>query len=80
MPSARRKAFLLTFVAAWTKVRRLAGRDPPILLLTPEKKNEGNRLNICCPKLHKNSTCKAEKNKSRITCGVRHQFESPGHF
>ena len=33
MPSARRKAFLLTFVAAWTKVRRLAGRTPPVLLL-----------------------------------------------
>jgi len=24
---------LLTFVAAWTKVRRLAGRDPPVLIL-----------------------------------------------
>jgi len=33
MPSARRKAFLLTFVAAWAKVRRLAGRDPPIFVL-----------------------------------------------
>jgi hypothetical protein len=31
MPSARRKAFLLTFVAAWTKVRRLAVRELPTL-------------------------------------------------
>jgi hypothetical protein len=28
---------LLTFVAAWTKVRRLAGRDPPVLLLVWKK-------------------------------------------
>jgi hypothetical protein len=29
----KEKGFLLTFVAAWTKVRRLAGRTPPVLLL-----------------------------------------------
>jgi hypothetical protein len=29
----KEQAFLLTFVAAWTKVRRLAGRKPPILIL-----------------------------------------------
>ena len=43
MPSARRKAFLLTFVAAWTKVRRLAGRDPPVLLLVFGSNQKGNK-------------------------------------
>jgi len=28
---------LLTFVAVWTKVRRLAGRDPPVLQLIKNK-------------------------------------------
>jgi len=28
---------LLTFVAAWTKVRRLAGRDPLFLFLKKDK-------------------------------------------
>ena len=46
MPSARSKALLLTFVAAWTKVRRMAGRDPPILFLFLNK-NKPNRLTIC---------------------------------
>jgi hypothetical protein len=40
MPSARAKAFSLTFVAAWTKVRHLAGRDPPVLLLVLKKDKE----------------------------------------
>ena len=31
---------MLTFVAAWTKVRRLAGRDPPVLFLVLKKDNE----------------------------------------
>jgi hypothetical protein len=41
MPSARSKAFLLTFVAAWTKVRRLAGRNPPVFLLDLHVKVKG---------------------------------------
>jgi hypothetical protein len=40
MLSARRKAFLLTFVAAWTKVRRLAGRDAPVLILKVSRKRK----------------------------------------
>jgi hypothetical protein len=40
MLSARRKAFLLTFVAAWTKVRRLAGSDAPVLILKVSRKRK----------------------------------------
>jgi hypothetical protein len=45
MPSARRKAFLLTFVAVWTKVRRLAGRAPPVWLLRISTKEKGQQIN-----------------------------------
>jgi hypothetical protein len=48
MPSARSKAFLLTFVAAWAKVRRLAVREPPVQFLVSIKEIERNRLTICC--------------------------------
>jgi hypothetical protein len=43
---------LLTFVAAWAKVRRLAGRDPPVLLLVFNKVLQSNRFPICCSSLH----------------------------
>jgi hypothetical protein len=42
---------LLTFVAALTKVRRLAGRDPPVLPLVVNKDLKKNRLTICFSKI-----------------------------
>ena len=47
MPSARRKAFFAYFLSPFgQKVRRLAGRDPPVIIL---KDKEGSRLTNCCP-------------------------------
>jgi hypothetical protein len=52
MPSARREPFFgYFFLALAKKVTRLAGRDPPVLMLVliPCHKNKnGNRLRIFC--------------------------------
>jgi hypothetical protein len=37
---------LLTFVAAWTKVRRQAGRDPQVLLLVLKKDKAQQIINL----------------------------------
>ena len=44
---------MLTFVAAWTKVRRLAGRDPPVSFL--RIKERGQQINPLLPSYNKNS-------------------------
>ena len=36
---------MLTFVAAWTKVRRMAGRDPPVLPLVFKKDIKEQQIN-----------------------------------
>ena len=59
-PPQGERTFLLTFVAAWTKVWSLAWRNPPDLSF--KKSNSSNRW----IRLHR----KQINNKIRITCGI----------
>jgi hypothetical protein len=50
MPSARRQALFAYFLSPpGQKVRRLAGRDPPVLLLSISKKDKGQQINHLLP-------------------------------